>query len=137
MRLEAGDYVLPVDKPAGPTSHDVVSAARRALGTRRVGHTGTLDPFASGLLLLCVGEAQIDAAPLGSPPGAGVRRLADVKRMRAGRIDMNVQIRRVHVDIGAKGTFGGRRPANIAHANEKYAIVRLDFRHVLIFPEFF
>lgn len=49
--------VLPVDKPAGATSHDVVAAARRALGERRIGHTGTLDPFASGLLLLCVGEA--------------------------------------------------------------------------------
>ncbi len=49
--------VLPVDKPRGPTSHDVVAVARRALGVRRIGHTGTLDPFASGLLLLCVGEA--------------------------------------------------------------------------------
>lgn len=49
--------VLPIDKPAGPTSHDMVARARRALGTRRIGHTGTLDPFASGLLLLCVGRA--------------------------------------------------------------------------------
>ena len=49
--------VLPVDKPEGPTSHDIVAAARRALGVRRIGHTGTLDPFASGLLLLCVGTA--------------------------------------------------------------------------------
>ncbi|MDH3271918.1 MAG: tRNA pseudouridine(55) synthase TruB [Gemmatimonadota bacterium] len=57
MRLDAGDFVLPVDKPEGPTSHDVVAAARMALGTRRVGHTGTLDPFASGLLILCVGKA--------------------------------------------------------------------------------
>ena len=48
------DFVLLVDKPAGPTSHDVVAQARRALGTKRIGHTGTLDPFASGLLLLCV-----------------------------------------------------------------------------------
>lgn len=46
-----------MDKPVGPTSHDVVAVARRALGLRRVGHTGTLDPFASGLLLLCVGGA--------------------------------------------------------------------------------
>jgi tRNA pseudouridine55 synthase len=48
---------LPVDKPEGPTSHDVVALARQALGTRRIGHTGTLDPFASGLILLCVGRA--------------------------------------------------------------------------------
>jgi len=48
---------LPVDKPAGPTSHDVVAIARRALRERRIGHTGTLDPFASGLLLLAIGWA--------------------------------------------------------------------------------
>lgn len=49
--------VLRVDKREGPTSHDAVRVARRALGTRRVGHTGTLDPFATGLLLICVGRA--------------------------------------------------------------------------------
>jgi tRNA pseudouridine55 synthase len=51
------DGVLPVDKPVGPTSHDIVGMTRRALRTRRIGHTGTLDPFASGLLLLCIGSA--------------------------------------------------------------------------------
>ena len=51
------DGVLVVDKPAGPTSHDIVDRARRALQTRRVGHTGTLDPFATGVLALCVGRA--------------------------------------------------------------------------------
>ena len=45
-----------MDKPAGPTSHDVVDRARRALGERSIGHTGTLDPFASGLLVLLVGK---------------------------------------------------------------------------------
>ncbi|HZG42931.1 MAG TPA: tRNA pseudouridine(55) synthase TruB [Longimicrobium sp.] len=49
--------VLPIDKPVGPTSHDVVGAVRRALRIKQVGHTGTLDPFASGLLLVCVGPA--------------------------------------------------------------------------------
>lgn len=46
-----------VDKPAGMTSHDVVSACRRALGRPRVGHTGTLDPFATGLLVVLAGRA--------------------------------------------------------------------------------
>ncbi len=46
---------LVVDKPEGPTSHDVVTWARKTLGVRRIGHTGTLDPFASGLLVLLVG----------------------------------------------------------------------------------
>lgn len=51
------DGVLIVDKPAGPTSHDIVDVVRRALGTRRVGHAGTLDPFATGVLVICVGRA--------------------------------------------------------------------------------
>lgn len=55
--IPEGGVVLPVDKPEGPTSHDVVVWARRGLGVRRIGHTGTLDPFASGLLLLCLGPA--------------------------------------------------------------------------------
>ena len=48
---------LLVDKPAGITSHDAVQRVRRALGTRSVGHTGTLDPFATGLLVVLVGRA--------------------------------------------------------------------------------
>ena len=51
------DGVLVVDKPAGPTSHDVVDHVRRSLRKRRVGHTGTLDPFATGVLPVCVGKA--------------------------------------------------------------------------------
>jgi tRNA pseudouridine55 synthase len=49
--------VLVVDKPAGPTSHDVVMRLRRALRTREVGHAGTLDPMATGVLVIAVGEA--------------------------------------------------------------------------------
>jgi tRNA pseudouridine55 synthase len=51
------DGVLVVAKPAGPTSHDVVALARRLTGTRRIGHGGTLDPFASGVLPLFLGGA--------------------------------------------------------------------------------
>ncbi len=49
--------VLPFLKPVGMTSHDAVSFARRMLGTKRIGHTGTLDPAACGVLPLCVGQA--------------------------------------------------------------------------------
>ena len=49
--------VMVVDKPAGPTSHDVVDRVRRALGIRKAGHTGTLDPFATGVLPVCIGKA--------------------------------------------------------------------------------
>lgn len=51
------DGVLVVAKPAGPTSHDVVALARRLTGTRRIGHGGTLDPFAAGVLPLFLGGA--------------------------------------------------------------------------------
>jgi tRNA pseudouridine55 synthase len=51
------DGVLVVDKTEGPTSHDVVTFARRALGVSRIGHTGTLDPMATGVLPLVVGRA--------------------------------------------------------------------------------
>jgi tRNA pseudouridine55 synthase len=57
MRSPTNDGLLLADKPAGMTSHDVVAVARRALGERRIGHAGTLDPFATGLLVLLVGRA--------------------------------------------------------------------------------
>jgi tRNA pseudouridine55 synthase len=53
----AHDGILLVDKPAGKTSHDIVAAVRREHRGRRVGHAGTLDPFATGLLLVLVGRA--------------------------------------------------------------------------------
>lgn len=52
-----GDGLLIVDKPVGPTSHDLVQAVRRWTGRREVGHAGTLDPGASGVLLILLGEA--------------------------------------------------------------------------------
>jgi tRNA pseudouridine55 synthase len=51
------DGILNLDKPSGPTSHDVVERIRALTGIRRVGHAGTLDPLASGVLLVCVGQA--------------------------------------------------------------------------------
>jgi len=55
--MTAMDGLLVIDKPAGMTSHDVVAATRRILKERRIGHTGTLDPFATGVLLILVGKA--------------------------------------------------------------------------------
>lgn len=57
MKPDAPHGVLVVDKPPGMTSHDVVARARRALMTRAVGHAGTLDPMATGVLVLAIGEA--------------------------------------------------------------------------------
>src|ERR1044071_7315591 len=51
------DGMLVIDKPAGLTSHDVVAQTRRILRERRIGHTGTLDPFATGVLVVLLGRA--------------------------------------------------------------------------------
>lgn len=51
------DGVLIIDKPSGITSHDVVAKVRKALKTKKVGHTGTLDPLATGVLVVCVEKA--------------------------------------------------------------------------------
>ena len=55
--MSAPDGLLVVDKPSGWTSHDVVDRARRLAGTRKVGHAGTLDPMATGVLVLGIGRA--------------------------------------------------------------------------------
>ncbi len=58
LQSDAGlDGIVLIDKAPGWTSHDVVAKARRIIGQRRIGHTGTLDPMASGLLVLCLGQA--------------------------------------------------------------------------------
>lgn len=70
------DGVLIIDKPAGPTSHDVVAKARRALREKRIGHTGTLDPLATGVLPIVIGKATRLASLLSSTEkeyDAGIR----------------------------------------------------------------
>ena len=57
MTVQKPDGVVLFDKPAAITSHDVVARMRRAIGQRKIGHAGTLDPFATGLLLILVGRA--------------------------------------------------------------------------------
>src|SRR5260370_27508197 len=56
QELTALDGALLVDKPAGPTSHDVVDAIRRHFGIKKAGHCGTLDPNATGLLIIVLGR---------------------------------------------------------------------------------
>jgi tRNA pseudouridine55 synthase len=72
----SADGLLLVDKPAGVSSHDVVLIARRVLGEKRIGHAGTLDPFATGLLVLLTGRATRLAQHINDEPKLYV---ADVK----------------------------------------------------------
>ena len=60
--------ILPVDKPLGWTSHDVVGRVRRVAGQKQVGHAGTLDPLATGVLLLVLGQAtRLSSYLMGAP----------------------------------------------------------------------
>src|SRR5215510_8196305 len=56
QEFTALDGAILIDKPAGPTSHDVVDAIRRKFGIKKVGHCGTLDPNATGLLIIVLGK---------------------------------------------------------------------------------
>ena len=115
------DGALVVDKPAGMTSHDVVATVRRALGGAKVGHTGTLDPLATGVLPLLVGRATRLAQFLaGSPKSydAQVRiGWATTTYDSAGEPTTGVAIAAVKPDAihaaleGFRGAFDQRPPA--------------------------
>lgn len=93
------DGVLVLDKPEGLTSHDVVAAARRALRETRIGHTGTLDPLATGVLPLAIGRATRLAQFLTSSDKEYVARIQlglttdtyDVTGREVARADVNVR----------------------------------------------
>lgn len=103
--------VVVVDKPAGPTSHDVVDRVRRAAGVRRVGHTGTLDPFATGVLAVCVGKATRLARFL----AGGVKEYRAVVRLGFATA----------TDDSTGETLGAPRPVDVTEAAVREACARL------------
>ena len=98
--MTAPSGVLVVDKPSGPTSHDVVRQARRILGTPAVGHAGTLDPLASGVLLLLVGEG---------------RKLSPYLSGSAKRYRATVRLGRATSTLDALGATTEERPVGPGH----------------------
>lgn len=144
--------LLPVDKPEGPTSHDIVNTVRRITGLRRVGHTGTLDPFASGLLLVCVGWATRLAEYLSSLPKSyrGCMRLGertdtddrtgevierdeawrqlDAEQLRSALESLVGSVEQRPPSFSAR-KVAGRRAYRVARAG---GILKLDPRHVTI-----
>jgi tRNA pseudouridine55 synthase len=99
--------VLVVDKPAGMTSHDVVDTVRRRLGTRKVGHAGTLDPDATGLLVVGVGRAT---------------RLLSYSQAVPKRYLARVALGATTTTQDAAGDVIERRPANVARADVERAL---------------
>jgi tRNA pseudouridine55 synthase len=139
------DGVLVVDKPAGPTSHDVVSRVRRALRTKRIGHTGTLDPLATGVLPLVIGRATRLASLLSGADkeyDAGVRLgLSTETYDAADRVGPppdpppGIDFERVGVALAEfRGTFDQAPPAYSAKKIDGVAAYTLARRHTPVQP---
>ena len=105
------DGLVVVDKPAGCTSHDVVAIARRRLGTRRVGHSGTLDPDATGVLLLGIGRATRLLRFLGTLP-----------KSYEGEVVLGVETTTLDAagEVSAVHDMGGVRPADVRAAAARF-----------------
>jgi tRNA pseudouridine55 synthase len=139
------DGVLVVDKPGGPTSHDVVARVRRALRTKRIGHTGTLDPLATGVLPLVIGRATRLASLLSGADkeyDAGVRLgLATETYDAADRIGPppeappNIDFARVDDALAEfRGTFEQAPPAYSAKKIDGVAAYKLARLHTPVQP---
>lgn len=104
--------VLLIDKPEGVTSHDVVGMLRRRLGTRRIGHAGTLDPLATGLLVMAVGPATrfLQYLPLEPKEYVGVFRFGETTATYDSEGEVVLR-REVPSDLGGvvEGALGGFR----------------------------
>ena len=105
--------LLLIDKPAGITSHDVVDRVRRSLGTRKVGHAGTLDPMATGLLVIGVGRAT-----------RLLRFLADLDKTYEGTARLGVETDTLDAD--GEVTRMVDLPATVSSAEIRRAMVSLE-----------
>ncbi|HEY3210400.1 MAG TPA: tRNA pseudouridine(55) synthase TruB [Actinomycetota bacterium] len=120
---------LLIDKPAGITSHDAVDLVRRALGTRKVGHSGTLDPLATGLLLMGVGRATRLLRFLGDLPkvyeGSGLLGVETTTLDAEGDV-----LRRSPVDLTEQGLGAvmGRFVGDIEQIPPAYSAVKVSGR---------
>jgi tRNA pseudouridine55 synthase len=111
---------LVVDKPAGPTSHDVVAVARRAFGQPRIGHTGTLDPLATGVLPLLLGRAT---------------RLAQFLAVSDKTYLASIQFGQATSSYDAAGEpVGAAQPVALDPASVETALARFRGRHLQVPP---
>ena len=111
MTAEAVEGLLLVDKPTGVTSHDVVDVVRRRLGTRKVGHAGTLDPMATGLLVIGVGRAT-----------RLLRFLGDLPKTYEGTLRLGVETDTLDAD----GTVVRESPVDVTEAQVAEAMRSLE-----------
>jgi tRNA pseudouridine55 synthase len=105
------DGLLLIDKPGGITSHDAVAAVRRALGTKKVGHAGTLDPMATGLLVIGVGRAT-----------RLLRFLGDLPKTYEGTFRLGVRT----ATLDADGDVVAEAPVRVTPAELRLAMAALE-----------
>jgi tRNA pseudouridine55 synthase len=105
------DGLVLVDKPRGITSHDAVAAVRRALGTKKVGHAGTLDPMATGLLVMGVGRAT-----------RLLRFLGELSKTYEGRMRLGVETD----TLDAEGTVLRETPVDVDAGGVRQAMAELE-----------
>lgn len=107
--MSTSDGILNLNKPRGPTSHDVVSRIRALTGVRRVGHAGTLDPLATGVLLICIGRAT-----------------RVVEYLMAGRKTYRARVRLgISTDTyDAEGRVTAQAPVDVDRAQVESALIR-------------
>ena len=99
--------LLLIDKPAGPTSHDIIQQLRRVSGVRRIGHAGTLDPLATGLLLVCIGRAT---------------RLLEYLLAQPKRYETAVRLGRSTDTFDAEGTIISEKPVDVTAVDIEQAL---------------
>lgn len=101
--------ILNIDKPGGMTSHDVVARVRRLVGIRRVGHTGTLDPLATGVLLVCLGRTT---------------RLVEYLVGRPKTYETTIRLGQTTDTYDAEGTVIAEHPIAVAQSEVEAALAR-------------
>src|SRR5512133_1856371 len=123
------DGLLLVDKPQGMTSHDVVARVRRVTGIRAIGHAGTLDPFATGLLVLCVGHATRLSEYLIGETKAYTGRMRLGERTNTDDLDGEVVERRpVHVTPADLQCAAERFTGEILQTPPQYSAIQIGGR---------
>jgi tRNA pseudouridine55 synthase len=118
--------LLLIDKPVRHTSHDVVARVRRAIGIRAIGHAGTLDPFATGLLILCIGHATRLSEYLIGETKAYIGRMKLGERTNTDDLDGEVIERRlVNVTLADLQSAAGRFVGEITQMPPQYSAIQV------------
>ncbi len=127
-RPPAEGYVLPVDKPQGITSFDIIRRLRRILGVRKIGHAGTLDPMATGLVICLVGTATKWADHFQAQPKcyAGTLRLGETTPSLDADTPVTERVATDHITPEAVEAAAARFVGEIEQIPPMYSAVKVE-----------